>query len=194
MKRGVLDTVGNLLFDYMILTILFAGSVGLILPMLPLIAGFQHYVECDLHSRKLTMIFTHIKDHLGLILKWTFTILMMVSVSLVNILWLQTPFQWFDNVIKVLSYVVLWIALTCIIHSPTLMKNMNLNFKQLIRNSMMLVFGNPMHYLLSLGLVAILLYTGMQSIITFILGLPLVLYAVARLSYINFTQTKERMK
>lgn len=194
MKKGSFDTIGNILFDYIILTVLFAGSLVLVVPLLPLIIGFQNYAECDLHSRKLTMIFTHIRDHRSMIIRWTMMILVMIFFSISNIIWLSTPYPILDSVVRGFSYVVLLIALTLIIHSPTVLKNMDVTFKQWIRNSMMLILSNPLHYVLSIGLIVILSYGAIQSIVLLIIGLPLVLYAVARLSWINLTQIKEKMK
>lgn len=194
MKRGAFNTWGIIVFDYMVLTVLFTLSMILVVPFVALVVGFQDYVECDLHSRKLVSIIRQIKKYIRFIVPLTGLLILMVTFGLINILWLETGFVIPDLMIKVLSYMVLWIAVTILMHSPTIMHHMDVSFKQLVANSVLLIFGGIMRYLTSIGLIVLYVYGSIQSIFILVFGLPLVLYAVLRFSWINLEKIKEKMK
>lgn len=189
-----LDTIGTILFDYMISVVLLNLAALLILPLIPLWIGYQKYVETDLHSRNLRLIFANIKENIKIISQLTLFLVILFGFVTLNLMWLKTDFVILDILIKVISYIVLWIGLTTLIFSPTIITNMHVTFKELIYNSLMLIFGGIINYLIAFALLITFLYLSVQSIFVLIFGIPFVIYMIARLSNINLYSLKEKMK
>ncbi|MCF7930808.1 MAG: hypothetical protein K9L02_04820 [Acholeplasmataceae bacterium] len=188
------NTIGILLFDYMISVVLLNLAILLVIPFIPLWIGYQKYIETDLHSRSLKLIFTNIKDNVKIISQITIFLIVLFGFAYFNLMWLKTDLKVIDIFIKIMSYIVLWIGLTILIYAPTIITNMNVTFKQLLYNGIMLIFGGITNYLISLALIVVFLYLSIQSIIVLILGIPFVIYMISKLSIINLNYLKEKMK
>jgi hypothetical protein len=189
-----LDTIGIVLFDYMISVVLLNLALLLIIPFIPLLIGYQKYVETDLHSRSLRLIFNNIKENVKIIYQLSIFLILVFGFAIINLLWLKTDIALMDILIKILSYVMLWIGLTVLVYSPTIITNMNVRFKELLYNTIMMIFGGIINYIISIGLVVVFLYLSIQYIIVLVLGIPFVVYLISRLSIMNLNKLKEKMK
>lgn len=178
----------------MISVVLLNLATLLILPFIPLWIGYQKYAETDLHSRSLRLIFINIKENIKIISQLTLFLVILFGFVAVNLMWLKTDYAILDILIKVISYIVLWIGLTIFIFSPSIITNMHVTLKELIYNSLMLIFGGIINYVIALALLLTFLYLSVQSIFVLIFGIPFVIYMIARLSNINLNSLKEKMK
>ncbi|HBY65711.1 MAG TPA: hypothetical protein DEG42_04950 [Acholeplasmataceae bacterium] len=194
MRLKKLDTIGNIVFDYIISVVILNLSLLLIIPFIPLWVGYQKYVETDLHSRSLRSIFINIKENLRIVSQLTLFLLIIFGFAFINLLWLETEIAFLDIIIKIFSYIMLWIGLTVLIYSPTIITNMNVKFKELIYNSIMLIFGGIINYILSMSLLVVFMYLSIQYIFVLVFGIPLVIYMISRLSILNLNHIKEKMK
>lgn len=150
-----LKIFGDYLFEYLIISILLILSFALIIPFIPMLIGVVSYFRRKFDARMLKDIFVPIKDNIKIIIKFTFLELILVIVSGLNIYYINTNPESMNHIVLLLSYVGLILALLFIVHAPVIILNMNVNLKQLIFNSVVLIFGGIKNSLYTIALLLV---------------------------------------
>lgn len=185
---------GTIMFDYIFITILLNISIVLVIPFIPVVIGLTKYFTTPNEEQSLTIIFKTIKENLKIILQITFFLIFIVSVSIINLYVIDTENSFLVGIVEGLSYIMLLIATILFIHSPIIVCHMNVSFKQLIYNSIMLSFGGLINFFTSIGIVVLFAYMISQSYLVLVFGITLVIYLISRISYNNLIILKEKNK
>ncbi|MBU0996936.1 MAG: hypothetical protein KKE16_02710 [Firmicutes bacterium] len=194
MKQKKIQAIGTLVFDYLFLTILFNIATLLVLPLIPFIIGVQKYIQAEPEDRSLILVFVNIKENLSITLKMTLLLIIMFSFSTANIMLLDTGNLVLDGIVKGLSYVVLMIAFILLMNSPVIITNMNVTFRQALHNSIILIFGRLLNFLIQIAILVLFVYLVLWNFVIYLLGIFLIINLVSRLSYMNYIKLKERLK
>ena len=90
------------------------------------------------------------------------------------------------------SYIALIIGIVILINSPIILLNMNVNFKQLIYNSVALILGGVKNFILSLFIVIGYLIISSMVPVIYVLGLYFIPLCIAPLTYQSFLKLKAK--
>lgn len=132
--------LGNLFFDYVIITLLLTISFVLVIPFIPVYIGVNEYFLEHYEDRKLKNIFTSIKANFSIIIKFTIFELIALIFAIGNIIFFNTG-ERSNDLITLLSYVILIFSLVCFINAPIIIIKMKVTLKQLLFNCFALIFG-----------------------------------------------------
>lgn len=165
-----LQVIGDYLFEFFVVSILLIASFILVIPFVPMIVGVAGYFEKNIDSRRFKDIFTTIKKNLKIIVLYTIFQITILVVSALNIFYFNTHLENMNAVILILSYVSLFIGLFYLVTAPIIIVHMNVTFRQLLFNSLMLLFGNIKNTSLTLLLIIL--------IVLLVLYFPYVVFAL----------------
>lgn len=165
-----LQVIGDYIFEFFVVSILLILSFILVIPFVPMMVGVTGYFEKDIDSRRFKDIFTTIKKNLKIVVLYTIFQMTILVVSTLNIFYFNTHLENMNAVILILSYVGLFIGLFYLVTAPIIIVHMNVTFRQLLFNSLMLLFGNIKNTLLTLLLVIF--------IVLLVLYFPYVVFAL----------------
>ena len=183
--------IGNIIFDYIIITILLTLSLALVFPFIPILIGTVNYFQREKDERRLKDIFSTIKDNLGIIVKLTLFLIVAIGLSLLNIIYFNSKGM-SNDVITIICYIVLVYCLIIFVNSPILVLQMRLTLKQLLFNCITLIFGRWYLSLLTFLLIGGVIVGG----IYFIHIVPFTLYFIALIinksTIINFKILKAK--
>ena len=186
-----LRIICNNLFDYLVIDLLLILSIALIFPFPSIFVGVVHYFERSRDDRRLGDIFAVYKDNWSILIKFSLYIVIAYAAAIADIVFLRRPEVGYI-VINIIGYTVLILATITLINGPMLILHMNLNFKQLLFNSYMLIFGKWW-----LFLIIIIIYAGVVVLCIFFPYVspifPVILAAIASYSTrVNFRVLKEK--
>lgn len=185
---------GAMLFDYMFITILLNISIILVIPFIPIVIGVTKYFTTAHEEKSLSVIFHTIKSNFKIILQITLFMIVLFSAPLINLYVLKTNTNTITIVIDIISYIIMFIGLIIFLHMPVIIGYMDITFKELIHNSIMLSFGNLINFFTNIGIAILFVYLITQSYLVLILGIPFAIQLIARLSYNSLIIIKERIK
>lgn len=151
----------NNLFDYLVIDLLLILSIALILPFPSIFVGVIHYFEREREDRRLGDIFAIYKGNWSILIKFSIYIIIAYIASIADIVFLRRPEIGYV-VINIIGYTILILATITLINGPMLILHMNVNFKQLLFNSYMLIFGKWW-----LFLITFIIYTGIALLCIF---------------------------
>lgn len=137
------------LFDWIFLLLLYAVSLVTVLPFTTFFATSVAYFDRRLDSRSLKVMWTSFRENQKLYLQFGLVTTLFIGVSVLNIRVLQyTPGVW-TNLIHGLSWISLMFGFFLLLFAPILILKMNLTFRQLLQNTILLMIrGNVMSVLL----------------------------------------------
>ena len=181
-----LQVIGEYLFEFMVITVLMCFAIAFVIPFPAVLVGVTGYFKTDIHERRMKDIFKHIKDNGVIIIKYSLFILLLLIFSIFNIFFYNNNPESINEVIYVVSYLLLFFSILCIITSPTIIINMNVNLKQLIFNSFTLIFGSIKNTLIAIIVMAVLVL----AVLFFPYVVMLMFYFIL---YINATLMKENL-
>lgn len=147
---------GDYLFEYFTITLLLILSFVLIIPFIPIFIGIVSYFRRKLDDRMLKDIFKPIKDNFKIIILFTIFELVLIIFSVLNIYYMNTNLEQMNTVMLFISYTGLIIGIYLLIHSPVIILDMKVNFRQLLFNSVFLIMGGFKNTLLCI--VGVLVY------------------------------------
>lgn len=165
---------GDYALEFLTVTLLLAVSAVTVLPFVPMLVGVAGFLQRDINTRRFKDIFVTIKRNWKILIFYTVFQLIIVVFPVFNIYFFNTHPQNMNYFVLAVSYVALIVGIFYLTTSPTVIVNMDVKFRQLIYNGIMLLFGNIWCTLLSLacvvGVFALILY--------YPYAVPLTLYAV----------------
>ncbi|HHU28005.1 TPA: hypothetical protein GXZ54_02470 [bacterium] len=181
---------GSLVFDYIMITIIFIASLILVLPFISVYIGIIGYFEKPLWERELLDIFRTIRSNFKIILKVNFLVVVMLVASLLNLNYFKEPNGIFEIIIMGASWIILIVAFIILIFSPIIIIKMNVNLKQVVFNSFALIMGGLFNYLLLIALCYLYIYFSTKFLLVLILGVYFVTYSIHYLSSANINNLK----
>lgn len=189
-----LITIGNIVFDYIFISILINISLLTVIPFISILVGLVAYFNTNTNERSLLIIFKTIKTNIKMIFKLTLLFTIVLGAIVLNLYVIDQDTNIFVNLIKGLSYVGLFILLNIVINGPIILLKMNVTLKQLLANSVLLIFGDIKNYLLIVITVGLFVYGITYSYLVLVLGVYFVISLISKLTYINFKKIRETNK
>ncbi len=181
--------VGTYIFDYVVITLLLSLSLASVIFFIPIYVGVVKYFQREFEERRLKDIFTYLKDDWAIVIKYTILELLVLIIPILNIVYFNSGDR-SNNVITIISFVVLIYGVLMFINGPILILNMKLTLFQLIFNSIILIYGK--WYLTVITLVVIV--GSVIGLLYFPYITPFVLYffafIVAKSTLVNFEAVK----
>lgn len=187
-----LRLVGDYALEFLVITLLLALSAFLIVPFAAMLVGVVGFFQNDIDSRRFKDIFTTIGRNWKILIFYTIFQLIIVLFPVLNIYFFNTHAETMNYFVLAVSYIALVVGIFYLTTSPTVICNMNVNFRELLYNGLMLLFGN-----LISSIVAVLCVVGVIALILYYpYVVPLTLYVVpyvnARLMKENFYNLKAK--
>lgn len=181
---------GDYLFEYFTITLLLILSFVLIIPFIPIFIGIVSYFRRKLDDRMLKDIFKPIKDNFKIIILFTIFELVLIIFSVLNIYYMNTNLEQMNTVMLFISYTGLIIGIYLLIHSPVIILDMKVNFRQLLFNSVFLIMGGFKNTLLCIvGVLAYALIGITIPYLTIVL-IYFIPFLISKLTSKNIIQLK----
>lgn len=167
--RG-LRVVGDYALEFLVITLLVALSAVTILPFIPMLVGVTAFFGNEMGTRRFKDIFTAIGANWKILIFYTLFQLVIILFPVLNIYFFNTHPEQTNYFVLAVSYVALVVGMVLLSTAPTVIANMNVNFFQLLRNGIMMVFGSLWRSLVSLaiiaGIVAMIIYYPYPIVLT----------------------------
>ncbi|MDE6666927.1 MAG: hypothetical protein K2K38_01100 [Clostridia bacterium] len=166
--------IGDYAFEFLVITILIALSAVLIIPFVPMLTGVTGYFKEDINTRRFKDIFTTIGHNWKILIFYTIFQLVIIVFPVLNIYFFNTHPENTSYFVLAVSCIALVVGVIYLTTAPTVIVNMDVKFRQLLYNGIMLVFGGLLRSIISIACVA-----GVVALIIFYpYFVPLTLYAV----------------
>lgn len=137
-----LQSIGDYIFEYFVITLILLVSAALVLPFVPMLVGVTGYLERDINARRFKDIFSCIRENGKILILYTLFQLTVLGVSGLNIFYMNSYPSHGNPFILVISYVALCIGIFYLITAPTVIVHMNVNLRQLLFNSLVLLLSS----------------------------------------------------
>lgn len=187
-----LRIVGDYALEFLVITLLLAVSALLIIPFIPMLVGVTGFFSANIDTRRFKDIFTTIGKNWKILIFYTLFQLIIIVFPVLNIYFFNTHPQNTNYFVLAVSCIALVIGVIYLVTSPTVIVNMNMKFRQLLYNGIMLLFGGFWRSLLSLacvaGVVALLLYYPYVVVVT----LYFIPFILSKLMKENFFKLKAK--
>ena len=172
-----LRILGDYALEFLVVTLLVALSALTVIFLVPMIVGVTSYFQKDIDTRRFKDIFTAIGRNWKILIFYTLFQLIIIIFPVLNIYFFNTHPENISYFVLAVSVVALFVGIIYLATAPTVIVNMDVMFRQLIYNGIMMLFGSLWRSLVSIlliaGIVALILYYPYAVIIT--------LYAVPKL-------------
>lgn len=169
-----LRIVGDYALEILIVTVLVALSALSVIFFVPVIVGVTGYFSNDINTRRFKDIFTTIGKNWKVLIFYTLFQLIIIVFPILNIYFFNTHPENTNYFVLAVSVVALVVGIMYLATAPTVIVNMNVKFRHLIYNGIMMLFGS-----LWRSIVAVLLIGGVVAIILYYpYVVVLTLYAV----------------
>lgn len=144
--------IGDIIFEYFVITMILILSVCLVLPCIPVFVGVIAYLRLDVNTRTFRDFWMGIKENIKILIPYSIFEILILGFSILNIYFFLTHPEQNQIVILILSYLALFIGIVFFIHAPIIILTMKVNFRQLLFNSLMLIFGGIIRSILTISL------------------------------------------
>lgn len=135
-----LRKVGTYIFDYLVITVLLTLSLVLLFPFPFILTGVHNYFLYKFEDRRLANIFNILKPNWKILLKFSIFWAVVVGLSIFEIvLFNLNTFR--NDALTIICYVLLIFSVIFITNVPMIVLRMNVNLKQLLFNSITLIYG-----------------------------------------------------
>ena len=189
--RG-LRIVGDYALEFLVISLLVALSAVTVIFFIPMLVGVTAFFGNEMGTRRFKDIFTAIGANWKILIFYTLFQLIIIVFPVLNIYFFSTHPEQTSYFVLAVSCVALFVGVVFLATAPTVIVNMNVNFFQLLRNGIMMVFGSWWRTLVSIGIIA-----GIVALIIYYpYPIVLTLYAApmfnARLMKENFYHLKAK--
>ena len=184
--------IGDYAFEFLVVTLLILLSAVLIIPFVPMVTGVTGYFKEDINTRRFKDIFTTIGRNWKILIFYTIFQLIIIVFPVLNIYFFNTHPENTNYFVLAVSCIALFVGVIYLTTAPTVIANMNVKFRQLLYNGIMLTFGGPLRSIISIVCVA-----GVVALIIFYpyvvpLTLYFVLFITSALMKENFLRLKAK--
>ncbi len=187
-----LKLFGDYAFEFIVVTVLVAISALTVIFFVPVTVGVTGYFKNDINTRRFKDIFVTIGRNWKILIFYTVFQLVIIVFPVLNIYFFNTHPDNINYFVLAVCVIALLVGVIYLATAPTVIVNMNLKFRQLIYNGIMMLFGS-----LWRSLLAVLIICGVVALIIFYpYAVPLTLYvsplAISRLMAENFYHLKAK--
>lgn len=165
-----LASFGERLTEFFVITILLALSAVTVLPFVPVWVGVTAFLGQHKDKRRWKDVFTTIGKNWKVLIPYTLFQLAILLFAVLNVYFFNTHPEQMNYFIYAVSYVALVVGLMIFVSAPTIIVYMNVTFRQLLSNSIMLMFGSLWRGLASVavifGVFMMVLYAPYYVILT----------------------------
>ncbi len=165
---------GDYAFEFLVVTVLVALSAASVIFFVPMVVGVTGYFKNGIDARRFKDIFTTIGKNWKILIFYTVFQLVIIVFPVLNIYFFNTHPDNINYFVLAVSVIALIVGLIYLATAPTVIVNMDLKFRQLIYNGIMMLFGS-----LWRSLLAVMLIAGVVALVIYYpYALPLTPYAV----------------
>ena len=187
-----LRIVGDYAFEFLVITLLVALSALTVIFFVPVIVGVTGYFRNDINTRRFKDIFTTIGRNWKVLIFYTLFQLIIIVFPVLNIYFFNTHPENVNYFVLAVSVIALLVGIIYLATAPTVIVNMDVKFRQLIYNGIMMLFGS-----LWRSIIAVLLIAGIVALILYypyaiVLTLYVVPMIISRLMTENFYHLKAK--
>ena len=169
-----LRILGDYALEFLVVTVLVALSAMTVIFFVPMIVGITAFFSRDINTRRFKDIFVTIGRNWKILIFYTLFQLIIIVFPVLNIYFFNTHPENINYFVLAVSVIALIVGIMYLATAPTVIVNMDLKFRQLIYNGIMMLFGS-----LWRSIVAILLIAGIVALILFYpYAVVVTLYAV----------------
>ena len=187
-----LRILGDYALEFLVVTLLVALSALSVIFFVPMIVGVTGFFQKDINSRRFKDIFTTIGRNWKILIFYTLFQLIIIVFPILNIYFFNTHPENINYFVLAVCVIALLVGIVYLATAPTVIVNMDLKFRQLIYNGIMMLFGSLWRSLLSMvliaGIVALILFYPYAVVVT----LYLVPMVISRLMKENFYHLKAK--
>lgn len=189
--RG-LRLVGDYALEFLVVTLLVAVSALSVIFFIPMIVGVTGFFSDSMGSRRFKDIFTTIGRNWKVLIFYTVFQLIIIVFPVLNIYFFNTHPENINYFVLAVSVVALVVGIIYLATAPTVIVNMEVKFRQLIYNGIMMLFGSLWRSLVSIiliaGIVVLILYYPYAVVLT-LYAVPML---IAKLMTENFYHLKAK--
>ena len=149
-----LRVVGDYALEFLVITLLVALSAVTILPFIPMLVGVTAFFGNEMGTRRFKDILTAIGANWKILIFYTLFQLVIILFPVLNIYFFNTHPESVNYFVLAVSCIALFVGVVFLATAPTVIVNMNVNFFQLLRNGIMMLFGSLWRSLVSIGIIA----------------------------------------
>ena len=187
-----LRILGDYALEFLVVTLLVALSALSVIFFVPMIVGVTGFFQNDINSRRFKDIFTTIGRNWKILIFYTLFQLIIIVFPVLNIYFFNTHPENVNYFVLAVCVIALIVGIIYLATAPTVIVNMDVKFRQLIYNGIMMLFGS-----LWRSLVSVLLIAGIVALILFypyvvVVTLYLVPMIISRLMTENFYHLKAK--
>ncbi len=184
--------VGDYAFEFLVITLLVAVSALSVIFFVPMIVGVTGYFSNDIDTRRFKDVFTTIGKNWKILIFYTIFQLVMIVFPTLNIYFFNTHPENVNYFVLAVCVIALLVGVVYLATAPTVIANMDVKFRQLVYDGIMMLFGS-----LWRSAVSVLIIIGIVALVIFYpYVLPLTLYAapfaISRLMAENFLKLKAK--
>ena len=187
-----LRLLGDYALEFLVVTLLVALSAFTVIFFVPMIVGVTAFFQNDINTRRFKDIFTTIGKNWKILIFYTLFQLIIIVFPILNIYFFNTHPENVNYFVLAVSVIALIVGVIYLATAPTVIVNMEVTFRQLIYNGIMMLFGSLWRSLVSVliiaGVVALILYYPYVVVIT-LYAAPMV---ISRFMTENFYHLKAK--
>ena len=187
-----LRILGDYALEFLVVTLLVALSAVTVIFFVPMIVGITGYFQNDINTRRFKDIFVTIGRNWKVLIFYTLFQLIIIIFPVLNIYFFNTHPENANYFVLAVCVVALLVGIIYLATAPTVIVNMDVKFRQLIYNGIMMLFGSLWRSLVSVlliaGIVALILYYPYAVILT-LYAVPMI---ISKLMTENFYHLKAK--
>ncbi len=165
-----LKVLGDYVTEFIVITVLVALSAFTVIGFIPMIVGVTGFFQNAMGDRRIKDIFTAIKENWKILIFYTVFQLIIIVFPVLNIYFFNTHPEKINQFVLAVSYIALFVGVVFIATAPTVIVNMNVTFRQLLYNGVMMLFGSLLRSIAAVGVmagvVALILYYPYAVVLT----------------------------
>lgn len=186
---------GDYALEILVITLLLTLSALSVIFFVPMLVGVAGFFKNNIDTRRFKDIFTTIGRNWKILIFYTLFQLVIIVLPVLNIYYFNThaeAMNFISYFVLAVSCIALLVGAVFLTTAPTVIVNMDLTFRQLLYNGVMLVFGGAIRSLICVACVA-----GVFALFIFypfavILTLYAVSYLISRLMNENILKLKAK--
>ena len=187
-----LRLLGDYALEFLVVTLLVALSALTVIFFVPMIVGVTAYFKNDINTRRFKDIFTAIGRNWKILIFYTLFQLVIIVFPVLNIYFFNTHPENINYFVLAVSVVALIVGIMYLATAPTVIVNMDVTFRQLIYNGIMMLFGSLWRSMVSVlliaGIVALILFYPYAVVVT-LYAVPMI---ISKLMDENFYHLKAK--
>ena len=187
-----LRILGDYALEFLVVTLLVALSAMTVIFFVPMMVGVTAFFSRDINTRRFKDIFVAIGRNWKILIFYTLFQLVIIIFPVLNIYFFNTHPENVNYFVLAVSVVALFVGIIYLATAPTVIVNMDVTFRQLIYNGIMMVFGSLWRSIIAIlviaGIVALILYYPYAVVVTLYVA-PMI---ISRLMRENFYHLKAK--